>query len=90
MVTPDEIARVAIFSSLDEATREHLSRAAADITLAPGEYAAHEGDGRALYAVLEGRIEAVKAVDGLYKVLGQRGPGDIFGGSPSSSAPRIR
>ena len=38
---------------------------AADISLLPGEYAAQEGDERALFALLEGRIEAVKIVDGI-------------------------
>jgi thioredoxin reductase (NADPH) len=79
MVTPEEIAQVTVFAGLGEAGRDRLSRVAADITLEPGEYAAHEGDERALFAVLEGRVEAVKAVDGLDKVLGQRAPGDIFG-----------
>ena len=82
MVTPDEIGSIAIFAGLDEADRERLSRAAADITLAPGEYAAHEGGERALFAVLDGRIEAVKLVDGIPRVVGERGVGDIFGEVP--------
>ncbi len=79
MVTPEEIAQVTVFAALDAAGRDRLSRVAADITLGPGEYAAHEGDERALFAVLEGRIEAVKTVDGLDTVLGRRLPGDVFG-----------
>ena len=79
MVTPEEIAQVTVFAGLGAAGRDRLSRVAADITLGPGEYAVHEGDERALFALLEGRIEAVKTVDGLDKVLGQRVPGDIFG-----------
>ena len=43
MVTADEIAGVTIFAELGEPERERLSRAAADITLQPGEYAVHEG-----------------------------------------------
>jgi thioredoxin reductase (NADPH) len=82
MVTADEIAAVAIFAGLDHTERERLSRAAADIALAPGEYAAHEGSERALFAVLEGRIEPVKIVDGVERVVGKRGPGDIFGEVP--------
>ena len=50
--------------------------------LSPGEYAANEGDERALFAVLEGRIEAVKLVDGIERVVGERRPGDIFGEVP--------
>ena len=62
--------------------RDRLSRAAADISLVPGEYAAHEGDERALFAVLEGRIEAIKLVDGIERVVGERLPGDLFGEVP--------
>ncbi len=79
MVTAEEIGRIAIFSGLGEAARERLARAAADITLLPGEYAVQEGDERALFALLEGRIEAIKATDGVDRVVGERRPGDIFG-----------
>ena len=82
MVTADEIAAVKVFAALDVAHRERLARAAADVTLLPGEYAAQEGDERALFAVLDGRIEAVKLVDGIERVVGQRVPGDIFGEVP--------
>ena len=47
--------------------------------LGPGEYAVHEGDERALFGVLEGRIEVVKLVDGVERVIGERQPGDVFG-----------
>ena len=50
--------------------------------LVKGEYAAHEGDERALFAVIEGRIEPVRVVDGVERVLGNRDPGDIFGEVP--------
>jgi len=82
MVTAEEIGEVAIFAALGLAEREELSRVAADVTLVPGEYAAHEGGERALFAVLEGRIEAVKLVDGIGRVVGERHPGDIFGEVP--------
>src|ERR671936_1651186 len=82
MVTPDEVGQVTVFAGLDSSARERLSRAAADISLAPGEYAAHEGDERALFALLDGRIEAVKLVDGIDRVVGERQPGDIFGEVP--------
>ena len=82
MVTAKEIGAVAVFADLGAAEREQLSRAAADISLVPGEYAAHEGDERAIFAVLEGRIEAVKAIDGVERVIGERLPGDVFGEVP--------
>jgi thioredoxin reductase (NADPH) len=82
VVTADEIGSIAIFAGLAEADRERLARAAADLTLAPGEYAAHEGGERALFAVLDGTIEAVKLVDGIPRVVGERRVGDLFGEVP--------
>jgi thioredoxin reductase (NADPH) len=82
VVTAEEIARVAVFATLGEEARERVARVVADITLLPGEYAAHEGDERALFALLEGRIEPVKSVDGIDRVVGERHPGDIFGEVP--------
>ena len=82
MVTVDEIGRVPVFATLDVEDRFRLSRASADVALGAGEYAVLEGDERALFAVLEGRIEAVKAVDGVERVVGERGPGELFGEVP--------
>src|SRR4051812_10988762 len=82
MVTAEEIGEVGAFAALDTAEREQLSRVAADIGLVSGEYAANEGDERAIFAVLDGRIEAVKAVDGVERVVGERLPGDVFGEVP--------
>jgi thioredoxin reductase (NADPH) len=82
VVTPEEIAGVELFAALDRAQREQLARVAADISLVAGEYAAHEGGERALFAVLEGRIEPVKLVDGIERVVGERCPGDVFGEVP--------
>src|SRR5215212_473617 len=82
MVTPEEIGRIPLLATLDPAQREQLCRVAADISLLAGEYAAHEGGERALFAVLEGRIEPVKNVDGIDRVVGVRNPGDIFGEVP--------
>jgi len=84
MVTADEIRAIGIFSRLDESACERLARVAADVSLVPGEYAAEEGAQRALFAVLAGRIEATRNVDGIDRVLGERLPGDIFGEVPIS------
>ena len=82
MVTVDEIAAVPLFEGLPEAERERLSRVAADIRVLPGEWVVNEGDGRALFAVLEGHIEVVKLFDGVPRVIGNRHAGDIFGEVP--------
>ena len=82
MVTEQELQLVPYFAALSPESRERLARTAADISLVPGEYAAHEGDERALFALLEGSIEAVKLVDGIPRVVGERMPGDLFGEVP--------
>ncbi len=79
MVTVEEIGRFEVFGTLEPVDCERLSRAAADISLIPGEYAVHEGDERALVGVLEGRIEVVRLIDGVERVIGERRPGDLFG-----------
>lgn len=79
MLTVEEIRRVAVFADLEPDVCEQLCRVAANITLAPGEYAAHEGDGPVLFGLLEGRIEVVRLVDGVESVIGERRPGDIIG-----------
>ena len=76
------MARVSVFAGLSEQEHERLAHAAADITLLPGEWAAQEGEERALFALLEGRVEAVKVVDGIERVVGTRSPGDVFGEVP--------
>jgi thioredoxin reductase (NADPH) len=82
VVTAEEIAGIEVFAMLGPEQQERLARAAADVILVSGEFAANEGDDRALFAVLEGRIEAVKTVDGVDRVVGERLPGDVFGEVP--------
>jgi thioredoxin reductase (NADPH) len=79
VVTPDQIAETPAFADLELADLEWLCRVAADISLGPGEYAAHAGDLPALFVLLEGRIEAVRTVDGVERVIGERLPGDLLG-----------
>ena len=82
MVTADEVAAIEVFAMLGPQDQERLARMAADISLVAGEYAANAGDDRALFAVLYGRIEAVRALDGRNQVVGERLPGDVFGEVP--------
>ena len=79
MVTAEEIARITVFADLDPSERERLAKVVADITLAPGESAVNEGDSRALFGLLEGRVEVIRRVDGVESVIGERKPGDVFG-----------
>lgn len=54
----------------------------ADIQLQPGEYAAHEGEGRALLVVLDGEASVTKSIDGIERVVGRRTAGELFGEVP--------
>jgi len=82
VITADDVSRIAIFAELSEDDRAQLARAAADIVLAPGEFAAEQGSERALFGLIEGCIEVVQTVDGVERLVGRREPGDIFGEVP--------
>ena len=82
MVTTEDIDRVPLFAGLDLDSALQLARSSADVRLLPGEFAAEEGAAGALFAVLEGKIEAVKATDGIDRVVGERHVGAIFGEVP--------
>jgi len=79
VVTADEIAGIELFAAVERAVLERLTRVAADITLAPGEFAVHEGDDRSLFGVLSGRLEVLRAADGVVTVIGERLPGSVVG-----------
>ena len=82
MFTTDEVRAIPIFSVIPATDLERLAKSAADIQLAAGEWAVHEGDERAFYAVISGKIEVVKLFDGVARTLGWRVPGTIFGEVP--------
>ena len=82
MLTIEDVSAIPLFSALAPAERERLARNCADLHLGPGEFAAHEGAEPALFAVLSGKIEVVKIMDGIPRTLGWRLPGVIFGEVP--------
>ena len=82
MLTIDDVLTIPLFSSLATADLECLAQRSADLHLAAGEFAVHEGGERALFAVLAGKIEVVKLIDGIERRLGWRLPGTIFGEVP--------
>jgi thioredoxin reductase (NADPH) len=82
MLTPEEVAAIPLFSALPAVEMERLARTSADLHLAAGEFAVHEGGEGALFAVLSGKIEVVKTFDGVQRTLGFRVPGTIFGEVP--------
>lgn len=82
MLTIDDVQAVPLFSTLAVPELERLARTSADLHLGAGEFAVPEGGDRALYAVLTGKIEVVKLIDGIERTLGWRAPGQIFGEVP--------
>jgi thioredoxin reductase (NADPH) len=82
MLTTDEVRAVPLFSTLDAPMLEHLAQAAADVRVEAGEFAVAEGGERALFAVIAGKFEVVKLIDGVERRLGWRLPGTIFGEVP--------
>ena len=83
ILTIDDVRAIPLFSTLAPPELERLARTSADLHLAAGEYAAHEGaEERALFAVLAGKMEVVKLFDGVERTLGWRVPGAIFGELP--------
>ena len=82
MLTIDDVAAFPLFSALPATELERLARTSADLHLSSGEFAVHEGGERALFAVLTGKIEVVKTIDGIERTLGWRIPGTIFGEVP--------
>ena len=82
MLTVEDVAAVPLFSTLPKAELERLARTSADLRLSTGEFAVPEGGERALFAVLSGKIEVIKTIDGVERTLGCRVPGTIFGEVP--------
>src|SRR5689334_8033651 len=82
MLTVDDVRASPLFSTLAASELERIAQTSADLHLAAGEWAVHEGGERALFAVLAGKIEVVKLVDGIERTLGWRLPGTIFGEVP--------
>ena len=82
MLTVEEVAAIPLFSALPAAEKERLARTSADLQLAAGEFAVHEGGEGALFVVVSGKIEVIKTFDGIERTLGWRVPGTIFGEVP--------
>jgi thioredoxin reductase (NADPH) len=82
MIAVEELAGAPVLAAVPAEDLARVARAAGDVRLASGEYAVHEGDERALFLVLAGRIEVTKVIDGIERVIGARAPGQIFGEVP--------
>ena len=82
VITVDELATIPLFSALRKNELEYLAGVVEDIHLVPGEYVAHEGEGRFLAVVFEGKTELTKLVNGVERPIGVRLPGELGGEIP--------
>jgi thioredoxin reductase (NADPH) len=82
MLTSDDVRAIPLYSTLSAIEIERLAQIAADVHMGAGEFAVPEGGERALYAVIAGKIQVVKLVDGIERTPGWRVPGAIFGEVP--------
>ncbi len=81
MLTAEELASFPVLAQVREEP-SRLAGTAADIHLEAGDYLVHEGDPRALFVVIAGRIELNKSVAGTERVIGARLPGTVYGEVP--------
>jgi cAMP-binding proteins - catabolite gene activator and regulatory subunit of cAMP-dependent protein kinases len=82
MITIDELAKIPLFSTLGESELKYLAGAVEDMRVLPGEYTDHEGGVRALFAIVSGKVELTKVINGVETVIAIRLPGEIAGEIP--------
>ena len=91
MIDLSELAAVPVLSGVSAEDLLRIAQTAADMRLASGEYAVHEGDERALFVVLGGRHRGDQ-VDRRHRADDRlaRAAADLRRGPDRSSAPRSR
>lgn len=82
MFTIEELVAIPLFSALGDKELEYIAGAVENVHLISGEYIAHEGEGRFLAIVVEGKTELTKLVNGAEQVIGVRAPGEVGGEVP--------
>jgi len=82
VITVEELAKIPLFSTLGATELNYLTTAVEDIRVLPGEYTDHEGGARALYAIVSGKVELTKIINGIETVIAIRFPGELAGEVP--------
>lgn len=82
MITSTELTAIPLFADLTPEQLDLVAHGVEDVDLAPGEAVAHEGDEPALFVVVSGRVDLVKEINGVERVIGPRGPGELYGEVP--------
>lgn len=82
MISAEDLLSIPIFAQLEITDREHFATRAADVRLPAHEWLIHEGEPSSFYALLEGRVEMWKDLNGKQELLLTRGPNEFFGEMP--------
>jgi thioredoxin reductase (NADPH) len=82
MITTESLTRIPLFAAIPEHERAALAARAADVRIGQDEWLQSEGQTVGFYALLEGKLAAVKSVGGHERELLFYGPGDYFGEVP--------
>jgi thioredoxin reductase (NADPH) len=82
VITPEEVARIPLFSELDDRLRARIAASAADVRLRADEWFAHEGETPSFFALISGRFEVLKRYGNAMRSLAVREPGDYLGEIP--------
>ena len=82
MITAQSLTGVPLFAAIPDHERASLAARAADVRLREGEWLLSEGQTVGFYAVLEGKLAAVKSVGGQERELLSYDQGDYFGEVP--------
>jgi len=82
MITAESLTRVPLFAASPEQERASLAARAADVRLRQDEWLLSEGQTVGFYALLEGKLAAVKSVGGQERELLVYEQGDYFGEVP--------
>jgi thioredoxin reductase (NADPH) len=83
MITAKELAKVSVFSGLDESECQRFAQKAADIRLEAGEWLIREDEEPRFFVVLEGLLQAVKDIVGQRRNLNQVKAGEFTGEIPT-------
>jgi thioredoxin reductase (NADPH) len=79
MITPRLLAKLDLFSSLNQEDLTRLASKAADIRLAPGAWLAREGERLGFLVILKGRLAVRKQINGKELHIAEMTAGDFFG-----------
>ena len=82
MITAESLNQIPLFAAIPEHERASLAARAADVRLQQDEWLQSEGQTVGFYALLEGKLAAVKSVGGQERELLFYAPGDYFGEVP--------